>query len=92
MSQNTVAAAMMPRTAQSMTETDLRRAAQNLPPVGFVSANQAQKDAERIELEHQLAAFQQRGGKVEQLGNTPIKRGKSRRQAETERAQKRLAK
>lgn len=91
MSRDTVAGAMMPRTAQSMTETDLRRAAQNLPPVGFVSANQAQKDAERAEMERQLAAFQKRGGKVEQLGNTAIKRGKSRRQAETDSARNRLA-
>lgn len=88
MSYDTVSSALMPRTSQVTSDTDLRRAARNLPPVGFVSGNQPQKDAERAELERQLVEFARRGGQVQVLGNSAINHGKSRRQASAGRAQR----
>lgn len=82
----------MPRTAQHQTEAELRSASVNLPsPVAFVSGNQQQKDAERVELERLMADFQRRGGKVEKLGHTPRRQSKTRRQATVDEAAGRIA-
>jgi len=91
MSRHTVGLALMGRSPLTTSDSDLRRAAHNLPPVEFVSGNQPQKDAARSELARQLADFERRGGRVQVLGNTALKPGKSRREATTERAQKAFA-
>ncbi|OUL25949.1 hypothetical protein BV378_14055 [Nostoc sp. RF31YmG] len=58
---------------------------------GFMSGNQLHKNAERAELAQLLADFQRRGGKVEKLGHTPMRRAKTRRQATVDEAASRIA-
>lgn len=85
--------ALMPRTAQHQTESELRSASVNRPsPVAFVSGNQQQKDAERAELSRLMAEFKRRGGKVQIIDHTPVQRLKSRRQASAEGAARRIGK
>jgi len=91
MSGHTVGDALMTRTAQHRNDSELRRAAENRPPLAtLASSNQHQKDAERAELERLMAEFKRRGGKVQVIGCTAIKKPKSRRQATTEEASRRI--
>jgi len=93
MRSHTVTDALMPRTAQRQTESELRSASVNrTSPVAFASGAQRQKDAERVELDKLMASFMRRGGKVEVLGTTPIQHGKSRRQANAEAGRARTSK
>jgi len=52
----------------------------SLPTGSHNSTTVQHKDRERAELADLLAAFRRAGGKVEVLGNTPVRRELSRRQ------------
>jgi len=92
MKSHSIADGLMPRTAQHQSESDLRSAAlSRTPAAGSAQSVQKRKEAEQAELDRLMAEFTKRGGKVQVLGTTPIKHGKSRRQATTERAQRTLA-
>lgn len=46
----------------------------------FDSPSRREKELAQQELAADIAAFQKTGGRVQVLGNTPMKKGKSRRQ------------
>lgn len=85
MRNHSVRDALMPRTAQHQTDSELRSASVNRPsPVAFVSGSQLQKDAERAELAELLDRFREAGGSVQVLGITPVRTTRTRLSANRE--------